>query len=76
MLEVDEESSYGAAILASVGADPYKSVKDTVDSMIKRKEFIEPAMDLHERCKPYYEIYNRQYRDLRKEFRELAKIHS
>ena len=75
-LEVDEGSSYGAAILASVGAGLYKSVKDAVDSVIKRKEFIEPDMELHERYKPYYEIYNRLYRDLRKEFRELAKIHS
>ena len=75
-LEVDEGSSYGAAILASVGAGLYKSVKEAVDAMIKRKEFIEPDMDLHERYRPYYEIYNRLYRALRKEFKELAKIQS
>jgi len=73
-LKVDEGSSYGAAILASVGSGSYKSVEEAVNKIIERREPIEPDMEIHEKYLAYYRVYNRLYKALREEFRELAKI--
>lgn len=74
LLEVDEGSSYGAAILASVGAGAYKTVESAVNRIVRTRDPIEPDQDLHRKYLEYYRIYNRLYQDLREDFRELAKL--
>ncbi len=74
LLEVDEGSSYGAAILASVGAGAYKTVESAVDKIIKTRDPIEPDQDIHRKYLEYYRIYNKLYQDLKDDFKDLAKI--
>ncbi|RLG05006.1 MAG: hypothetical protein DRN61_01910 [Thaumarchaeota archaeon] len=74
LLEVDEGSSYGAAILASVGAGAYKTVEGAVDEIIKTRDPVEPDRDTHRKYLEYYRIYNRLYQDLKDDFKDLAKI--
>jgi len=74
LLEVDEGSSYGAAILASVGAGAYKTVESAIDKIIKIRDPIEPDLNLHQKYLEYYRIYNKLYQDLKDDFKDLAKI--
>ena len=74
LLEVDEGSSYGAAILASVGAGAYKTVEGAVDEIIKTRDPVEPDRDTHRKYLEYYKVYNRLYQDLKDDFKDLAKI--
>jgi len=74
LLEVDEGSSYGAAILASVGAGAHKTVEDAVNEIIRTKDPLEPDPQAHSKYGKYYELYNELYLALKEEFRRLAKL--
>jgi len=74
LLEVDEGSSYGAAILASVGSGAHKTVEDAVKKIIRTRSPIDPDMGNHERYRRFYEAYNRLYKALKREFRMLADL--
>jgi len=74
LLEVDEGSSYGAAILASVGSGAYKTVESAVKRIIRTKSPVEPDMRNHEKYRGFYEAYNRLYKALKQEFRRLAEL--
>lgn len=74
LLKVDEGSSYGAAILASVGAKAYKTVESAVDEIIGIRDPIEPDLSLHRKYLECYRIYNKLYQDLKDDFKDLAKI--
>jgi len=73
-MHIDEGSSYGAAILASVGAKYYKSVEDAVNKIVKTKDYIDPDLEAHKKYMQYYEVYRRLYKALKEEFRRLANI--
>jgi len=74
MLEVDEGSSYGAAILASVGAGAHRTVEEAVNKIVKTRNPIDPSQDANNKYSRYYQIYNKLYQDLREDFREIARL--
>lgn len=74
LLEVDEGSSYGAAILAAVGARLYSEVEKAVDNVVKTRDPINPDEKAHETYRRYYELYNRLYQALKHEFKGLANL--
>lgn len=74
LLEVDEGSSYGAAILAAVGAGIYESVEKAVENIIRVIDPLDPDKHSHETYRAYYKLFNRLYQVLKQEFRELANL--
>ena len=74
LLEVDEGSSYGAAILAAVGAGIYESVEKAVENIIRVIDPLDPDRHSHETYRAYYKLFNRLYQVLKQEFRELANL--
>jgi len=73
---VDEGSSYGAAILAAVGAGGFKKVEDAVSTAVRvnEEEKIAPNKNNHYIYNKYYEIYRNIYLRLKNEFRSIASI--
>ncbi|RLG78094.1 MAG: xylulokinase [Thermoprotei archaeon] len=72
---VDEGSSYGAAILASVAAGAYRSVEEAVTCMVRTSsERIVPNMEKHRIYSRYYKVYRSLYVSLKELFKEVAKI--
>ncbi|MEN2974576.1 MAG: xylulokinase [Candidatus Caldarchaeales archaeon] len=74
LLKVDEGSSYGAAILATVGVGVYRNVEDAVSEIVRTVEPLDPDLSEHGKYKKYYELYNRLYKVLKDEFRRLVEI--
>lgn len=72
-MEVDEGSSFGAAILASVGVGAYSSVRDAVREMVRTKDYVKHNPVNRELYDKYYKLYRELYPALKEKFRELAK---
>ncbi|MGC8631924.1 MAG: xylulokinase [Thermoprotei archaeon] len=69
-MAVDEGSSYGAAILASVAAGGYKSVGEAVRQAVSIGEAIEPLEEGKASYAKSYELFRRLYPALRPLFQE------
>ena len=73
-MEVDEGSSFGAAILASVGTRAYPNVREAVKSMVRTRDEVKhnPANSaLYEK---YYRLYTALYPALKEHFKALADV--
>ena len=70
-LNVEEGPSYGAAILAGVGAGMYKNVEEATGSIIKEVSETSPDPDNVTRYAKYYEIYKSLYSSLKGDFEKL-----
>ncbi len=70
-LNVEEGPSYGAAILAGVGAGIYKNVEEATDSIIKEVSETSPNPDNVSRYAKYYEVYRSLYNSLKDNFEKL-----
>jgi len=70
-LNVEEGPSYGAAILAGVGAGIYKDVKEATDSIIKEVSQTSPNPENVKRYARYYMVYKSLYNNLKGDFEKL-----
>ncbi|MCS7104378.1 MAG: xylulokinase [Thermofilaceae archaeon] len=73
-MEVDEGSSFGAAILASVGVGAYSSVERAVEAMVRKREHVKYSVENNAVYTRYYRLYKDLYPALKEKFRELAQI--
>lgn len=73
-MEVDEGSSFGAAILASVGTKAYATVGDAVRSMVRTKDVVKHDPANHELYTKYYALYRELYPALKNLYRRLAEL--
>lgn len=73
-LNVEEGPSYGAAILAGVGAGIYPSVKDACSSIIVEVEETDPIPENSLKYSKYYEVYRSLYRSLEEDFRRVSVV--
>lgn len=69
--EITEASSLGAAILAANGNRVFKSIKDSVDSMVRINERFYPNKKYHEVFSEKYFIYKKLYPLLKDFLHEL-----
>ena len=70
-LNVEEGPSYGAAILAGVGAGIYKNVEEATGSIIKEVSETTPNPDNVTKYAKYYEVYKSLYNSLKGDFKKL-----
>jgi len=73
-LNVEEGPSYGAAILAGVGAGIYPTVKDACKSIIREVTETVPNPDDVSKYSKYYKVYRSLYGSLKGDFEKLADI--
>jgi xylulokinase len=66
-VEAEEGAAYGAAILAGVGAEHWKSVDEACDAVVRTAHRIEPKQQNSE-------ILDRAYRSYRKIYPALRQI--
>lgn len=69
----EEGAALGAAILAGVGCGIYESVETACDALIKEKSSTDPAAESAEVYAGYHRLYQKLYRSLKDDYKELAK---
>jgi len=70
-LNVEEGPSYGAAILAGVGAGIYKNVKEATKKIIREDIEIDPIAEDTSKYAKYYKVYQSLYGSLKGDFEKL-----
>ena len=70
----DTATTWGAAIVAGVGAGVYASYDEAVDKTISIQRSHQPDMDKHQAYEPYYEIYESLYPTLKDTMHKLADL--
>ena len=73
-MEVDEGSSFGAAILASVGVRAYSSVGDAVRRIVRTRDAVKFKESNHRVYEKYYRLYRELYPLLRDAYKKLSEI--
>jgi xylulokinase len=73
-LNVEEGPSYGAAIIAGVGAGLYPSVRKACSSILKEVTETGPDAETNDRYSRYYAVYRSLYTDLKGNFQKLSYI--
>jgi len=73
-LNVEQGPSYGAAILAGIGAGIFKDVEEATSNIIKEVSETYPNSDNVSKYTKYYEIYKSLYGSLKDDFEKLAGI--
>jgi xylulokinase len=73
-LNVEEGPSYGAAIIAGVGAGLYPSVRKACSSILKEVTDTEPDAETNARYSRYYAVYRSLYKDLKGDFERISGI--
>jgi len=71
---VTEAAALGAAILAGVGAELYKSVEEAVKAVYKEKSRFSPRVENIKRYDRYYNVYGKIYEPLIKIFNEIYEL--
>jgi xylulokinase len=75
-VETTEGASYGAALLAGVGAGIWPSVSSACKKTIHLKAQTPPHPENVERYAPFYQIYQSLYPNLKESFKSLSLISS
>ena len=70
-LNVEEGPSYGAAIIAGVGAGIYKNVREATDKIIREDTEVEPVAENVSKYAKYYKVYQSLYGSLKRNFERL-----
>ncbi|MDD3197917.1 MAG: FGGY-family carbohydrate kinase, partial [Eubacteriales bacterium] len=70
----DTATTWGAAMVAGVGAGVYKSYEQAVDMTVSIQRRHQPDMDKHDAYEPYYEIYESLYPSLKDAMHKLADL--
>ena len=73
-MNVEEGPSYGAAIIAGVGAGIYPSVREACENILKEVTETEPDPGNVSRYSKYYDVYRSLYKDLKSDFAKLNTI--
>ena len=73
-VQQDEGPALGVAILAGVGCGIYPSVEEACDRLISAKSSTEPVAADAETYAGYHRIYQKLYRSLKDDYKELAKL--
>jgi xylulokinase len=73
-LNVSEGPSYGAAIIAGVGAGIYEDVRKAVGLIIKEVTTTRPKNENVEKYNKYYRVYRSLYGSLREEFKKISGV--
>lgn len=73
-MEVDEGSSFGAAILASVGTRAYPTVRDAVRATVRTRDEVRHNPANSALYEEYYRLYAALYPALKEHYRRLAEI--
>jgi xylulokinase len=71
IIEAEEGSAYGAALLAGVGSGVWPSVEQACDSAVKVAERVPPDPDRAARMNRQYSVYRKLYPALREVFGDL-----
>jgi xylulokinase len=71
LTEIEEGPSYGASILAMVGAGEYCSINSAVDKFIKETKTLFPEKEIVERYEQKYRIYKKIYPALKDVFFQM-----
>jgi len=71
---VTESAALGAAILAGVGADLYKSAEEAVRMVYREKSRFSPRAENVKKYDKYYHVYRKIYRHLAKIFDEIFEL--
>lgn len=70
-LETEQGPSFGAAILAMVGAGEYASVEEATDKIIKEKSSVLPEKELTAKYEKKYKIFKTLYPSLKEVFASI-----
>ena len=73
-VQQDEGPALGVAILAGVGCGIYPSVEEAADRLISEKSSTEPVAADAKTYAGYHRIYQKLYRSLKDDYKELAKL--
>lgn len=71
-LNIEEGPSYGAAILAGVGAGVYPSVREAVKNIITEVSETDPIPGNSTEYKKHYRVYKALYQNLKEDFKKLS----
>lgn len=74
VIDKREGPALGAAILAGVGAGIWDSVQTACQSLIKVNEACRPVVENAAAYQPYYNLYCELYKNLKSQFKQLAKL--
>ena len=61
VLSVEEGPSYGATILAMVGAKEYTDINEAVNALVTTKSVVQPNNDLIEKYEKRYRKFQKLY---------------
>lgn len=71
----EEGPALGVAILAAVGSQIYPDIKTAVKQMVKiNQAYQQPELFNNVQYLQYYQVYQRLYQSLKKNFKELSKL--
>lgn len=71
--EEQQATALGCAILATVGAGIYDSIKEAAEQMVRIKKIVEPDMSKHAEYRFYVEQYIKTYESLKDESKEIVR---
>ncbi len=74
VLETQEGSAYGAALLAMVGTGEYESVRELCDAVIREVAVEEPEPDASAGYEKRYKIYGSLYPALKTAFQDIGQL--
>ena len=75
-LATDEGPALGVALLAGVGSGVYKSVPEACEAAVHDRASILPNPENISKYRSFYELYQRLYRSLERDYKVLAGIES
>jgi len=73
-LNIEEGPSYGAAILAGVGAGIYSDVREATDSIVKEVSENSPDPNNVLKYGKYYKVYQSLYNSLKEDFKKINLV--
>lgn len=69
--QTEQGPSYGGAMLAMVGCGEYKTVKESVEKIVKVKETVYPDQKIAELYEKRYVVFKKLYPSLKEAFKEF-----
>ena len=74
ILEENDTSALGAAMVAAIGADWYQNFEEAVKEICKIKEIVMPTGNYKEWLEKRYSIYKELYPALKQQYERLKEI--
>jgi len=73
-LSADEGAALGAALLAGVGGNVYRSVEEAAELVVKKNKALTNDEKNYSQYRPYYDLYKQLYLSLKADFDKLASL--